>query len=916
VRLRTLLSGLDTQQQSYFFGRLHNPKVFKLLEEIGAFAPPDQGQGNTASWPVSSYLRNVAEKVPLDVARVLQSISAPKGRLLYDLLDVASALPAEQQADSTDTLIRWLSDTEADSVAYNYLKIVERLVEAETWEQSLAVARALLAVQPRRGVKWPRSRKRSVDAVPKIGPASYAYILQRIVQLVAPNAGDQLIGLLGDLIHQALLIEGFEDAGTDYSSIWRRDLDAGEIGLGPKESLAHQLFKIALDAVSNRERLRFVLSLLHSWPEPLFRRIRLRLIVDHGTLSMAEEELNANDFFTARELDSERDALLSHFFPELSTELQASVVARLRLAVPTRERIAKTVFADEPDASSERIERLARRMLFEHLSPIGPYLRGSDAEEYSRLSEEFPRQEEPIRSGSVWIGPTSPREVTDFMSMATSEIIAYVNEWQPEEGFMKPTREGLGRALESVVDARYREFLDRVDDIMVLQPTYVWHAINAVRKHVNEDGFPFDQFLRLLSYSWLRVPDAAAGKFADLDEDDDDSWSTTRQMTAFALTDSFRSNCLALSHRAVIWQLLQSLLVDQDPSPEREKRHKSGEPWNLALNSVRGAAMLALFDYARWVYKSSETVPRDLSVLAPEVLEELDRHLITTTDPSEAVRSTYGQNFVSLYVMAHEWTTKSIPAIFRSRRRRRLGAAWAAYLTFNGAYDETYSYLAPYYRRAVSALERNASFPANERDKNRGLGAHLVRLFARGVIPLDDDGVMAVFIRRAPARTLGNALWSAGAGIAEPSLPPEIWRRLETLYEFVLNEYRGASLEDRRAALDSFGVWFVAPSIDRSWALDILVRTLEMTEGSISIENRVLEPLAELSVTEPESVAKAVLLMLAPGVTFAMVHGSVLRTILTNAIAAGGGAHALALEIDNVLASHGFHQLRDVFERK
>jgi hypothetical protein len=202
-----------------------------------------------------------------------------------------------------------------------------------------------------------------------------------------------------------------------------------------------------------------------------------------------------------------------------------------------------------------------------------------------------------------------------------------------------------------------------------------------------------------------------------------------------------------------------------------------------------------------------------------------------------------------------------------------------------------------------------------EHDPAGSLGVHLVKMYGRGVLDLEDSGLVARFFANAPPTAAESALQSLGSAMASSErLPPDVVRRLESLYDYVLELYAGRPLADRRETLEPFGLWLLGPNVEWSWALPRLIRTLELTEGVVAVEFRVLESLAVASAEHPELCVQALDEMLRNSVQFSFFNSGAVRTILTAAVAAGGSIQERAVRANDKLANNGILTYNDVFE--
>lgn len=93
-----------------------------------------------------------------------------------------------------------------------------------------------------------------------------------------------------------------------------------------------------------------------------------------------------------------------------------------------------------------------------------------------------------------------------------------------------------------------------------------------------------------------------------------------------------------------VWEILERLSRDIDPTPEREAK-KNGSNYDFAtisINATRGQAMHAIVRYVLWVRKNTSAGSSNGFDDMNEVRSVLDQHLDISKDPSLAIRSVYG----------------------------------------------------------------------------------------------------------------------------------------------------------------------------------------------------------------------------------------------------------------------------------
>src|SRR5207247_3724769 len=108
---------------------------------------------------------------------------------------------------------------------------------------------------------------------------------------------------------------------------------------------------------------------------------------------------------------------------------------------------------------------------------------------YETLVAEFgtpPDVDFAVETSAVFRGPTSPLSAEELKAKRVEEIIEYLKGWTPPEGFMAPSREGVGRALTDAVAADPGRFLPALGAFRGLHPTYVRSLFEGLMKALAE----------------------------------------------------------------------------------------------------------------------------------------------------------------------------------------------------------------------------------------------------------------------------------------------------------------------------------------------------------------------------------------------------------------------------------------------
>jgi hypothetical protein len=487
---------------------------------------------------------------------------------------------------------------------------------------------------------------------------------------------------------------------------------------------------------------------------------------------------------------------------------------------------------------------------------------------------------------------------------------------------MSPSAEGLSQALAAAAKANPIAYTERAEQFRELRPTYVNGLLSGIREAVSaKDPVLWEPILQLIA--WLAGPGRASAEGMSTLGDVNPGWTWAKSTAAHLLDAGFNGGVSEIPYelRELAWSALGPLTGDPHPSPDEEERFGGSnmDPSTLAINTVRGLSIQALVKYALWVHRHEPT-HRGFDVM-PEVREVLDAHLHIDEEPSYAVRSMYGQWFPWLHLVDAEWTQAQVAVIFPAADELRLywEAAWEAYVSFCQPFDSVLPTLRGEYLRAIERIESTSRDRRHPMLTFERLAQHLVLFYLRGQIAINEEPLASFFelspepLRASALQFLGRSLYT----IVEPSvvlpLAPapsrEVVKRATELWEA---RVQVASDADHALEVAKFGWWFPAPAFPGAWALENLVRALQVA-GRIEANHLVLKRLAELASAYPNEVLRAFDLMISGDqsdwVVMAQPEASIeiLRALLA---VTDGSVHRRALEITNLLGARGYRQFR------
>lgn len=498
-----------------------------------------------------------------------------------------------------------------------------------------------------------------------------------------------------------------------------------------------------------------------------------------------------------------------------------------------------------------------------NISPIDTDQRsvGTRNEQYG-----FERDEVSFESASAtWIGSTSPKNGEDLQTMQIDDVITHLKMWQPSEDFMGSSSEGLGQALASAVELNPFQFAEKAQQFQVLDPQFVSALFTGLEKAAKQQkAFIWSPVLDLCY--WVINQHKASSEGEVVHNTGDPVWAWSCRTITYLLSTGLEPNTTEIPFelRKKVWEVLQVLTYDQEPTIEDEARYGGSnmEPATLAINTTRGMAMQTVVRYALWVrrhleleYDGKERVARGFDEM-PEARFVLAWHLDSINDPSLAVHSVYGQFFPWLLLLDPQWTTKNLAKIFCEEEaiRERRDAAWETYIVFCNTYDNVFDVLRSEYLRSIEFI-RTSSSERQYLEKPEGrLAEHLMVFYWRGKLDLDDpERFLSRFFAKAPDQLRAHALEFVGHSLrnSEKPISTQVLERLKALWEWRVKV--GSNTAQRASHINefsAFGWWFSSKRFDETWAIAQLERALQQN-GSIEALHLVVEYLAELSSRMP-----------------------------------------------------------------
>jgi integrase len=171
-----------------------------------------------------------------------------------------------------------------------------------------------------------------------------------------------------------------------------------------------------------------------------------------------------------------------------------------------------------------------------------------------------------------------------------------------------------------------------------------------------------DRAATLTALAWVLEQPAVPAVEANPLEPDVDFYGA-QVAAAEVLVGLLRRGGLAIAERDQVWALVEQLVSNADPTPEREAS-TSAEPLQLSFTALRAQGALALLRYLQWIDGLLPDGVRPGQVgfaAAPETKGPLEQ--LVDEDPSRAVRAALAAELPVLAGLDREWLASRITIV-------------------------------------------------------------------------------------------------------------------------------------------------------------------------------------------------------------------------------------------------------------
>jgi len=509
----------------------------------------------------------------------------------------------------------------------------------------------------------------------------------------------------------------------------------------------------------------------------------------------------------------------------------------------------------ESNASEEQISGRKRYWKYGKLHWARQHLNNSHETAYEALKKEFGNLVLPDLNISSYAGMIgSPITAEDLSKLSFKETVKTVAEWRPESHSLSGIEE-LANAFQKYASAQPADCSKQAKELIGRPAVFSAKFISAM-SHVVKSGDDIDIHAVLDLCQWASSCFAADSAIAGADR----YWNWARSEISLFIkavckaTENDSPKYSMEEFRTRIWQMILCLcemkedvvfIADKEVDPRSEDYIQTG------INSLKGQAMGAVLEYARWIFNHlKQSVGKVDREEFAEVLKLLKLHL-SAEDRTPGELAMIGSNIHLLYAIDAEWLKEHAGALFpfhinsESSPNPLEWAAWNAFLS------SSYPHIAFYrlFEKQFAYAAKQAPFiqaPRNGSAHNpiHRLGEHLIILYLRGELLLDDEGLSlrkfisetALDVRRHTIEFIGRVLEHHN------EVSEGVIKRCMELWELYWTD-NGKDDELARCGCWSFESWLTCRKFQKAWCLEQFEKYLQASEA-LEISSWAMEELA------------------------------------------------------------------------
>ena len=684
--------------KSYFFSKIDGNWLHWLWTKgfLSAIKKPAENPKQYSyRMPELEYLTNMATKEPSEVTQIIRSVEISEENFNPEVVAcfmwIMEALPVEQVRILTAKIRdeMWIPLMKGfRQSGYEFVKIVKKLADSKESNALLELAQAFLKVKTKEEI-GDRRGENEPFYVSDLDASGILEALADIDELHTEQALKITTGVLAEIVKLSApddsKIFSYEDLysldDVDFFTLEivdRRSYSSRE----DVKNLAATIKKLVQKTIGkncgNSDEAKRLFGYIDQIPS-CHAIWRLRMFALAQCPKVFKEELKTVFFrlFTVGD---------NYYAIESGTEYKKALhVAFQYLSDPDqREYIAKVLQYFSEKAKDHADQLWHKRHGWEILSSICETLKKRFPNDYDKCKEYFGSKcdeaYEPVPAvGEIQVGSVVSKSPVKLEDYTVDQIAKNLKDkWSPiklkeqfkDDDFLSPRgAEGLGDALQGDIKKRPDNYLGLINsffDRENIHPSYVYFLLRGIEEMLRDKNiFTLDQIGQLFGLFDVIRTDGVREPFK---KSDDKSWladwiTVHKEITdilLLVLENKEIKEGIQKKYRPQIKDLITYLFTIKDSPSKEQEKPEYGEPYNVAINSVRGRAYEAFVVFTE----------NDGKTLADDIKELFKK---TLTDDSLAVRFVIGRYLATFYFRGVDFITGLLPEIFPKDKPDRKG---------------------------------------------------------------------------------------------------------------------------------------------------------------------------------------------------------------------------------------------------
>jgi len=522
-------------------------------------------------------------------------------------------------------------------------------------------------------------------------------------------------------------------------------------------------------------------------------------------------------------------------------------------------------FNPEDFDGSEKEKDILKDQAIKLLNAVKVYLDNAEDDYQSRSKEVFaasykdekiPDPQPAVISGEAkTIKDRSPVDLSNYDTIEIPDLLRNnlspetLNEEYAGDPYDNPRNfEGVGNNLREDVADRINDYLEHpleFFDPRKITSQYTYSFLQGVEGYLRDSNKISEKKWKNLFELLEKIEDEGLSGETPEDNTYLANWDAARTASArimkYSLSEDIVSDELFGNSelRSRILDVISSLVAPKESESENAEA-KSGDLFNIAINSTRGVACRA---FVQFVCKDGEELSDDVQAVFENLVDN---------NESEPVWFVIGRNLPTIYFRKKCFVEGKLPQVFDTGDLTQFSAAWSGYVSYS-LYEELFEKMEQYYKFVLRKEE--SEFPERQIQRSSldgALGKHLSLAYTH----FDDVSVQhAIFqtlFNQSDARKQNKFFTNIGRSVISGDLIPvdaDLKEKMMRLWDYALNQ------ELEAEAYSGFGFWIneEGGTFDKSKLVENVAKTLEKSNGLIDYSHNLKNRLKEFAKEDAQN---------------------------------------------------------------